>query len=78
MEPSVEQVFSVEAMVRGYHEYFRASVKFCMGSSSFACYHHQTSNPEVCLRMRWQKKYPKMASIFSLNSPFSQVEAVYH
>ena len=24
------------------------------------CYHHQMSNPEVCLRTRWQKKYPKM------------------
>jgi len=77
MEPSMEHLFSLEAMVLGYYEYFRAGVKFCMGPSSFACYHHQTLNPEVCLRMpRWQKKYPKMAEeipedgIFSLNSPF--------
>jgi len=57
----VEHLFSVEArFVTSYHEYFRACVKFRMGPSSFACYHHQTSKPEVCLRMCWQKKYPKM------------------
>jgi len=60
MEPSVENLFSVEAMVCGYHKYFRAGVKFHMGPLSFACYHHQTSNPEVCLCTCWQKKYPKI------------------
>jgi len=63
----MEHLFSVEAMVRGYLKYFRAGIKFCMGPSSFACYYHQTLNPEVC---HWQKKYPKMAGIFSLNTPF--------
>jgi len=75
MELSVEHLFGVEAMVHGYHEYFRAGVKFCMGLSSFACYHHQTSNPEVCLCTRWLKKYPKI--IFSHSTLHSgQVEAV--
>jgi len=44
-------------------------LKFRMGPSSFACYHHQTSNPEVCLCTCWQKKYPKIV-FFSLSSPF--------
>jgi len=72
----MEHVFSVEAMVRGYHKYFRAGVKFCMGPSSLACYHHQMSNPtEVCLHTRWQKKYPKM--VFTHSTLHSgQVEAV--
>jgi len=73
----MEHVFSVEAMVHGYHEYFRASVKFHMGPSSFACYHHQMSNPaEVCLHTHWQKKYLKM--VFSHSTLHSgQVETIY-
>jgi len=72
----MDHVFSVEPMVRGYHEYFRADVKFCMGPSSFACYYHQKSNPEVCLCTRWQKKYSKL--VFSHSAlHLGQVEAVY-
>jgi len=67
----MEHLFSVEAMVCGYHKYFRAGVKFCMGPMCFACYHHQMLNPKVCLHTHCQKKlYPKMYGIFSLNSPF--------
>jgi len=72
----VEHLFSVEAMVHGYHEYFRAGVKFHMGPSSFACYHHQMLNPEIFLPTRRQKKYLKM--VFSHSTLHSgQVEAIY-
>jgi len=66
---------SMETMVRGYHEYFRAGVKFRMSPLSFACYHHQMSNPEVCLCTHWLKKYLKI--IFSHSTlHLGQVEAV--
>jgi len=76
MESSVEHMFSVEAMVRGYHEYKNAWDAPIGEMLNFACYHHLASNPEVCLCMHWQKKHQKM--VFSRSTLHSGwVEAVY-
>ena len=72
----MEHLFSVEAMVHGYHKYFRAGVKFRMGPLSFACYHHQTSNPEVCLSMHALAEEIPEDCIFHSTLHLGQVEAV--
>jgi len=68
MEPSVEYLFSVKAMVHGHHEYFRAGVKFqwalevCLLPSSDV---ESRSLPTHALAEEISED-----GIFSLNSPF--------
>jgi len=66
----VECLFSVEAMVRGYHGYFRVGVKFCMGPSSLESYLLPSSDDEskgLPMHMLAEEIRPE-DGIFSLNS----------
>jgi len=65
----VEHVFSVEAMVCGYHEYFKAGVKFRMGPLSFACYLSSDVEFRSLPTHALAEEIPENG-IFSLNSPF--------